>query len=105
MISMLISMLLAHTSPVNVTPHWTFAPVTIKAHVSRYQAIRAKLTADDDGGTIYLDGGPSVYDVAGTAERGDCRWYGPRLDGTDVRVCAGSVVAVRLGSDVREGGR
>ncbi len=30
-----------------------------------------------------------------------CEWVGPRLDGTEVRVCGGTVTALRLGSDVR----
>ncbi len=106
MLSLALWGLIHASSPAIVATHgdrveWVFtSPVTVTGHVSRYHAIRAKLSADDSGGTIYLDGGPSVYDIQAMEER-PCEWVGPRLDGTDVRVCAGSVVAVRLGSDVR----
>ncbi len=43
----------------------------------------------------------AAFDACQASKPQACEWVGPRLDGTDVRVCAGSVVAVRLGSDVR----
>jgi hypothetical protein len=72
-----------------------------RARERAYQATRARLAADDDGGTIYLDG-PGC----GRGERPECivsgcEWLGPRLDGTTIKVCGGSVVAVALGPDVR----
>jgi hypothetical protein len=66
-----------------------------KARERRVAAIRARLSAGDDGGPIRLDTErPDVWDIESTRERGDCAWYGPRLDGTRVQVCNGSVVAM-----------